>query len=119
MNQQKNDSLYLSGSLDERENKNNNNKEVDKAIEEIKRGLTHLSLALNKVKASENFEKRQSQQRLIRVSDKVQITNNIKKGQAREGVVVKINKKSGFVTVSGRNNSGDVRRLRKNLRRLD
>ena len=78
-----------------------------------------MSLALGKVKARGNCAVRLERQRPIQVGDKVQVVNNIKKGQAREGEVIKINKESGFITVSGKNNSGNIQRLRKNLRRID
>ena len=106
--------------MGEKKDKNNSTKvDIYEAIKEIQRGLKHLSLALKEEKTRENVKEKKIQRRHIQLGDKVHITNNIRKGQEREGEVVKINEESGFITVSGKNNSGNTQRLRKNLRRID
>ena len=98
-------------------------REIKKEIQEIQTSLNDLSLAYEKIKARNNEvageEQREREQEDIQVGDKVRITNNIKRNQEREGIVIKINDRSGFFTVRGHKKSMDVRRLRKNLKKIE
>ena len=85
---------------------------IRRKIEEIEQQLSELKLSLLE---EDKQERTPSSRREIVIGDKV-IIKNAKPGQEKRGVVTKINQESGFVTVQ--TETQFIRRLRKNLRKL-
>ena len=98
---------------------NSDNKEIEEAFQEIQKGVDNLQIALKK-KETEKIDKRKEiRKERIYVGDKVRIKSNIQKTQEGEGTVIRMKKDSGFITVLGRKGTGTIRRLEKNLKKID
>ena len=93
-------------------------KEIIEEIERIEEQLKALRISIAEKGEARNLEAKAKPDPTFKIGDRVQVKNpNF--GQESVGKVVKTNPKSGFVTIAGKRFGRRIRRLEKNLKKLD